>query len=312
MSQEIELKLALTPKAAQAFPALLAASGLSVGEPLERHLANTYFDTPDQQLNRHAVALRIRDTGQGWVQTLKTRGQSDGGLHQRQEWEWSLAEAQLDSHLLPLEALPAGVTPDRLQPAFRTDFSRTAWMVREGESEIELVLDRGEAVSGAARAPIFELELELKRGEPDSLYRVALCLARYCPLHLCDVSKAERGYRLHGETPGEPPALATGGSIGEQLSRALACWAWCVDRYSMQGQATVLPSGIEALAQVAGLLPRLPVAEAAWRPVQAAIETWCDGLRQALDRPGAPLAEVLHERAGCAALLQVAAWRLAL
>ena len=89
MSQEIELKLALPPEG----PERLRRHPRLAALPTEdRILANTYFDTPDGALEAARVALRIRDTGKGRVQTLKTTGNGQGGLSVRGEWEWPIDE----------------------------------------------------------------------------------------------------------------------------------------------------------------------------------------------------------------------------
>jgi triphosphatase len=90
----------------------------------------------------------------------------------------------------------------RIAPLFRTDFTRTLWNLEEGDNRIEAALDEGEVSlgEGAQRqtTPIVEIELELKRGDEAALHRVAKILSERIPgLKGDDVSKAERGYRLH-------------------------------------------------------------------------------------------------------------------
>ena len=88
MANEIELKLKviekgdITKKLQDIFP------GISL-EPKE--LINIYFDTRDFKLNQERIALRIRNKGGQYIQTLKTKGVSVNGLRQRGEWEWPLA-----------------------------------------------------------------------------------------------------------------------------------------------------------------------------------------------------------------------------
>ncbi len=210
MALEIELKLSL-PQSAQLtlceHPLLQKYSGS--GSRL-RELSNLYYDTPDQALNRHRVALRIRRQDDRLIQTLKTRGESRGGLHQRQEWEWDIPEPLLQPELLPTGALPTEVDTGKLSPAFSTDFKRRVWLLdypfREGLAKIELVLDDGFATTGGTdaeqpgvvprRDAISEIELELLEGEPEALFALALELAKDIPLRITRTSKAERGYRL--------------------------------------------------------------------------------------------------------------------
>lgn len=195
MANEIELKLALAPQGLQ----VLKQSWLprqSVESQERQQLGNIYFDTPERALNRHKVALRLRVKDGQYIQTLKTKGQSQGGLHQRGEWEWEVAEPRLYPELLQGTAFPQDVEVETLAPLFRTDFERTAVLLRRGEALIELALDEGLVIAGERQAPILEAELELKQGNLAELFALAQELAAEVPVWLSDVSKAERGYRL--------------------------------------------------------------------------------------------------------------------
>ncbi|OMH28004.1 inorganic triphosphatase [Motiliproteus sp. MSK22-1] len=223
MAQEIELKLSLPASAYNSLREQPLLKKYQRQERETRSLCNLYFDTPELALNRHKIALRIRRQGDRFIQTLKTRGSSQGGLHQRQEWEWDLESAELDCSLLPADALPQGVDLASFEPVFSTDFERTVWKLRvpgeDQDTDIELVLDEGWAIAGAwnsnkpepgkrksgpstsasitkGRDAISEVELELLSGDPGQLYRLALELSKEVPLRITRVSKAERGFRL--------------------------------------------------------------------------------------------------------------------
>lgn len=192
MSQEVELKLAITPESVPAFLRL----PLLGGKPTYSHpLKNTYFDTPERFLTQQGAALRVRQLPTGWVQTLKTRGQNVGGLHQRGEWEMPIPTSTLDLSLFPAESLPS-VEPALFSPLFTTDFNRTAWQISFGHSEIELVLDVGTIESPVGEEAISELELELCSGDVADLFRLALVISQQVAVMPSDLSKAERGYRL--------------------------------------------------------------------------------------------------------------------
>ncbi len=182
-------------------------------------LHNVYHDTPEQDLRRQKVALRVRrqrsnDTpGERWILTLKTAGTSVGGLSQRGEWESALPDATPRRDALkdsPWDTLdPDGRLWARLVPCFVTTCTRTLWLVRQrGGSEIEVALDVGEIVAGDQRAPLCELELELKAGAPEALHRLARQLAQAVAVLPGQASKAERGYALaRGEV--DVPTRAT-------------------------------------------------------------------------------------------------------
>lgn len=203
MIRETELKLHIDAEHLALLRRHPFLRALSVTRARTARLYSVYYDTPDLDLHRRAMALRLRRTGSCWVQTLKGGGQASAGLHQRNEWEVPAAAGHLD-----LEALAArgGVVPhaarDRLQPLFITDFSRTTRLLDFEGARIELAMDSGEVRGGHSSCPISELELELKSGSPLSLFRLALVLLDIVPLRVEHSSKAEYGYRL--SVPGNP------------------------------------------------------------------------------------------------------------
>ncbi len=196
MNQEIELKLAL----AESGPARLRGHPRLAGiTPRVTPLGNTYFDTPEAALEASRMALRLRRDGDRLCQTLKTRGQGGGGISTRGEWEWEVPGPGLD--IRGLAALPPMATFSaaklaRLAPRFATDFRRETWQLEEAESHIELALDLGEIHAGERRVAIREVELELKRGEPERLWALAEALTDRVGLRPADTSKAERGNAL--------------------------------------------------------------------------------------------------------------------
>lgn len=164
-----------------------------------RHLVNTYFDTPSASLSVARAALRIRQDQQGFEQTLKAGGQSNGGLHQRQEWNWPVSSAELDLTLLHQDDVqriwPQTIEPDQLKPVFQTNFERHAWLWQREGTLAEVAIDHGYIQTDDNQAPLCELEIELKSGENTQLWSMAQELARQAPLWLSNISKAERGYQ---------------------------------------------------------------------------------------------------------------------
>lgn len=190
MPTETELKLSLAPEHVTTF----------LQHPLLQHsfiikqLRNIYFDTVELELLQRKIGLRIRYLEQRRLQTVKTSGQSVGGLHQRQEWE-----IEVDSDTPDLGKIPASLSlslQNPLLPIFTTHFERTQWDIQYGNSLIELVLDQGTVATPEANLPLCEIELELKTGTPAALYELALNLLEYVPLQLENRSKAARGYHL--------------------------------------------------------------------------------------------------------------------
>lgn len=196
MASEIELKLALGesgPDALRRHPRL-AALPSRVSQ-----LGNTYFDTPEGDLEAARSALRLRRDGERLLQTVKTRGQGGGGLSSRGEWEWPVEGPGLDheglAEIPPMAAFGQDILA-RLEPRFVTDFTRETWLVEDDDAVIEVALDTGEIQAGQRTARIRELELELKQGAENALHALAATLAEHVPLRPSDTSKAARGGAL--------------------------------------------------------------------------------------------------------------------
>ncbi len=221
--REIELKLALRAADLPALQRRLAR----LGGGTDVQVDNVYFDTADRLLRRHRMALRVRRIGRRWVQTLKTEAAA-GALAERGEWEVPAPRGRLDARRFgqtPLVKLLQAHPGARLQPVFRTCFRRTVWTT--GDGAIELALDRGEIVAGDRRAPILELELELKSGTAAALFRLAADLAGHgagaLPLLPAVDSKAVRGHRLAaGEAAAPLKANAAAVAAGLQRDTTLA------------------------------------------------------------------------------------------
>jgi len=204
MTIEIELKFIAAPEAAAKIASKLTAwpHQYTAGQTL----TNIYFETPDNQLRRWDMGLRIRGFGDRYEMTLKTAGQTIGGLHQRPEYNVALAKPELDIQQLPADVWPAGTDITALQPQlkalFSTHFVREKWVVTYLQSEIEVAYDCGEITADDRCEPLMEVELELKSGQRDDLLAFAAELATIDGLRLGSLSKAARGYSLaQGDLP---------------------------------------------------------------------------------------------------------------
>ncbi|HTR10342.1 MAG TPA: CYTH domain-containing protein [Paraburkholderia sp.] len=205
MGIEREIKLALPSGQVDAALRLIGTRAGAPGRALR--LENIYFDTPALTLARAKSALRLRRTPDGWLQTFKTVGVAQNGLHARHEWEMPVAGEALEIETLLHECDESGVATalsdaaTNLIALFRTDFTRTLWTLEVDGAQVEAAVDQGEItaeVNGEARsAPICEIELELKRGDDAALHTLAAELAKALPgLAPDDISKAQRGYKL--------------------------------------------------------------------------------------------------------------------
>jgi inorganic triphosphatase YgiF len=143
----------------------------------------------------------VRRSGRQWIQTVKGGGSVQAGLHQRDEWEALVAHDRPDFTKLSdpglITLFADDVLRQRLHPVFVTEFNRTIWLLEtDAGDRVEMALDRGEIRAGQSSAPICEVELELKVGNPAVLYELALALQEAVPLCAENASKADRGYAL--------------------------------------------------------------------------------------------------------------------
>ncbi|WP_297793023.1 CYTH domain-containing protein [uncultured Marinobacter sp.] len=197
MAEELEIKLTLSAEnQATALKWLLSQSGATEGR--RKTLINRYFDTPEADLNRQRIALRVRQMGDHFIQTLKTQGEFVDGAHKRQEWEWPLMGKELNIGLVADTPVGQGVNLADLKPVFETNFERQIVMIEEGETVIEVAVDAGYIEAGGQRRPLHEVEFELKSGDASYLLQWARALADEVPVFLNLVSKAEQGYFLAG------------------------------------------------------------------------------------------------------------------
>jgi len=264
MSIETELKLRITPE----HLARLRRHGLfkthQISAPVTRHLHNIYYDTPKLHLHKKEMALRLRRAGGRWLQTLKGGGSVRAGLHQRNEWEVPVALARLDFSVLPASVLKASLPPrlrNKLKSVFVTDFYRTSRLLEWQGAQIEVCMDHGEVKTAQHSTPICEVELELKSGEPQQLYELALALLDIVPLELETVSKAEQGFRLlsgyiQQPSKGEVPKFGKNDSLSEVL-QALT-WS-CLHHLQGNVQGAMTSDDAEYLHQMRVALRRLRV-----------------------------------------------------
>ncbi len=228
---EVELKFAAP---APVLKALLAAPPLAQAQAAApRLLESTYYDTASHELRRAGVALRVRHDGERFVQTVKIAAPG-GGPHARLEHDDTIAAPPACPRLLAA-ALAAHDAPRRLtrladgalRAIFVTRIRRQVLELALGEARIEVAIDGGRVEAGDARAPISEIELELRQGRAGDLYDLAAALHRQQPLTVETRTKSERGYALAGGTPpawrkAGPLQIGEATTLDDAIARAMA------------------------------------------------------------------------------------------
>jgi len=263
MPVETELKLRIAPEQLARLKRHRLLKTLATTRTTTCRLHNIYYDTPKLELHQSGMALRLRQAGRQWLQTLKGGGGVQAGLHRRNEWETPVAKEALDFAALEASGakrLPPAVRK-KLQPVFVTDFSRASRMLVFGGAEIELGMDSGKISTGLSTMPISELELELKSGEPAQLFKLALALLDIVPLEVQHASKAEYGYRLFScAKPVVTKAAAPDLSKCTDVPSALQAMIWsCLFHLQANVPGAVQKLDDEYLHQVRVALRRLRV-----------------------------------------------------
>jgi inorganic triphosphatase YgiF len=208
-NREIELKLRIAPEDVDRLKRHPLIRSLSVGRPVTQRLRSVYFDTPKLTLLGRDVTLRVRRVGRHHVQTVKSGSVHQLGLFSRGELEHPVKGSMPEPDKIADPRLRAMIgKPDiaaNLQPIFDTEVKRVRRRLTQGQGEIGLDIDVGMIRTATGSAPICEVELELKTGEPGQLFELVRQLSKDVPLRLATCSKAARGFALYA---GDAPAPA--------------------------------------------------------------------------------------------------------
>lgn len=277
MRDEFELKLLLAPMQAERLMRSAAVRALSHGArpsaPAE--LTTHYFDTPDHVLKARDIAVRVREDGERRVQTVKLPGKRGNGLQHYKEIEAEIAGITPELDAIKgkkARVLRKGGVADSLAPVFTTKFTRKVLPLHFDGAEIELAADEGEIASNGHRAPISEVEIELKSGEPAQLFEVALKLHEAVPFRLGLATKAARGYALaENATPKaqrrRPVALDADVTIGEAFA---AMAHGFVEHVRINEEAVLVARDPEAVHQIRVAIRRFRAALWVFRDVMDA------------------------------------------
>ncbi len=217
--QEIELKFQIPEAALEAVRAEFTR--LNAGRNTDLRLRASYFDTPERHLAAARMALRVRQEGDDWVQTLKAGGsntmmrlednqparapahgqpiRADLGRHAgtpAQEalarvLNWSMAQDPHGHHTGLIELYGTDITRTR---ALVTIAAGTLF-----EGVVELALDLGQIHAGPLSVPVRELEIESVSGHPMAVILAGRDWVARHGLWLDTQTKAHRGDRLARE-----------------------------------------------------------------------------------------------------------------
>lgn len=187
---EQELKLHV-PKVAHAG----VEKDLLRGKVTRLRLQAFYFDTPDRDLVRAKIALRLRREGEQWVQTLKMPGEN---ALSRIEINHDRPSPELDLSVYATEPFAEVLAKhaQTLSICYETDVQRIFRQTRTDMGVVEIALDTGLLRAGSVELPISEIEFELKRGQLAAVFTLGKKWQQAHGLILDARSKSERGDRL--------------------------------------------------------------------------------------------------------------------
>jgi triphosphatase len=215
-SRETEIRLAVPADGAAKIDDHLR----TLGGIRRQTLRAVYLDTPDFQLARHGIGLRLRRERGRWIQTIKV----DTPNHlTRIEHQIIVSGASSDlpewssDHIRALQSADGSIRwPGKLDiaaiaPRFEIVVKRRSVVVATREGSVELSYDvgqisrHGEQGTGAPPLHVCELEIERCSGRPRVVLLMAARMIRRFRLSVETRSKAERGVMLaRGNTLNTP------------------------------------------------------------------------------------------------------------
>ncbi len=250
---EIELKLLVAPGDVHRLRRSPVIRESAVGPTRTRPLLSIYFDTPDLDLWKAGIVLRVRREGSAWIQTAKTQAATRAGLFTRGEWECRLPGPRPDPDAIPEAGVRAQVAravhAQSLHAVVETDIRRSRRILHRGGAEIAFDLDVGEVRAGGATLPVCELELELLQGPPAALFDLAVELQRSVDLRPGSVGKAEAGFhRLTGEAPtpqrAHRPEIGAGSTLDDALAAILGAGVDQISANEEPARLGIDPEGV--------------------------------------------------------------------
>lgn len=260
--KEVELKLRVAPEDIAVLRNHPHFAG-ALHEPTHETLNSVYFDSDDRFLRGHGLTLRVRHIGDKSVQTIKTAN-IGSNCYERSQWEKVIEGDQPDLTDVTETALGPILTDEirnTLRPIFETRIERTGYHLNGGDSAIAMAVDEGEIVATDSSCQVSEIELELERGDPAELFRVARAISDIVPAQLDVKSKSERGYELIEKTPvGAEKACDPELSAATSAGRAFTLIGRACLRHLIANEPAMKTRNAEALHQMRVALRRLRAA----------------------------------------------------
>ena len=197
--QEIEFKFQVPVKKRKA---LQKAFTLLKAEPI--HLAAQYFDTADQTLAKHCIAIRRRQENDEWKQTFKAvdtakalgRFELEFDIEPPETTTLDLDNYKDYSAIYKKLKRTLGLPLPTLELLFETNIQRLRVLQDVGSSAVEIALDIGKIFKEQNSVDIFEIEFELKQGSIENLIAFIRPWVQKYQLTLDTHSKSDYGLQV--------------------------------------------------------------------------------------------------------------------
>ncbi len=190
------------------------------GKATKQRLRAHYVDTAEGDFAAHGISVRVRLEDKQWVQTAKSKtnrpterlehnvvlvDQStkrvpiiDLALHAGTPVGKAIAKALNLNAKRRLNA-KANETYPELVLIYATDVQRTAMLIENNDSAVEIALDQGRVFTDAQSTDLCELEFELKQGAPLAAVTLAQQWCADYGLWLNTITKSMKGEHLRSD-----------------------------------------------------------------------------------------------------------------
>jgi triphosphatase len=232
-TREIEYKYLLPePESGTAAVNLLRSKGYRISQRRMIRQEDLYLDTFDWRLFRQGLSLRLRRANAKTFYTLKSLGKIEGGRAERREVEIEVPGGVSNPAAVPVKEIRQEVAeiiyPRSLIGQLIIRTQRQPYLVTcPDDAQVELVFDATSFTARGLNKPrrtrrLFEMEAELKKGEPSGLETLQLNLAGHFGLTPSRQSKLETAIeRLGIKFPTKNPPAQLEVKSDDRLDRAV-------------------------------------------------------------------------------------------
>ncbi len=162
-----------------------------------------YYDTEDNFYQKHKIAYRVRCENDCIVATYKSGKVNSDGLFERVEINKKVTKLTPDINVFAEDkdiwSLIKTTKDKKFLPIVITDFVRECIELTWLDSKLEVALDLGFVQVRENKAPICEVEIELKQGKIEDLLSLKDELIKKFGLQISAISKYKKGLILAGQ-----------------------------------------------------------------------------------------------------------------